>query len=271
MMLAPFFAWLEKVLFWFRDRRRRRILSQPFPGAWISFLQKNVPHYVLLSEEEKSKLRDAVQIFIAEKRWEGCRGLQVTDEMKATIAGQACLLTLGMEKNYFDRVKTILIYPSGFLIPEHARTHGFGIEEEAMPVLGESWYRGPVILAWDEVLEQGQSWRTGANLVLHEFAHQLDMEDGPADGTPSLPNRELYEKWRRIMKSEFKRLLRESSKGRATLLDEYGATNEGEFFAVATECFFEQPVEMRRQHPELYDVLQEYYHQDPAARAGATN
>ena len=260
-----FFAWLEPLVFWIDDQRRKEILSQPFPEEWLEFLEKHVPHYSLLSEKEKAKLRDAVQIFAAEKHWEGCRGLEITDEMKVTIAGQACLLTLGMDKNYFPRVKTILVYPGGFRMPKDRHAVDF-LEEETTPVLGVAWYRGPVILSWDDILNPGNNPEGALNLVIHEFAHQLDMQGGPADGTPLLASRKLQKRWRTIMRAEFDRLVRESAEGRATLLDQYGAKNEGEFFAVASECFFEQPVELKRQHPELYGILRRYYRQDSAAR-----
>ena len=260
-----FFAWLEPLVFWIDDKRRKEILSHPFPKEWMEFLHNNVPHYSLLSGKEKAKLRGAVQIFIAEKHWEGCRGLEITDEMKVTIAGQACLLILGMEKNYFPRVKTILVYPQGFRVPKDPHGTDF-LKEETMPVLGVAWHRGPVILSWDDIVNQVNASGTAGNLVIHEFAHQLDMQGGPADGTPSLPNSKLQEKWRSIMKTEYERLVEESKVGRPSLLDHYGSVNEVEFFAVASECFFEQPVEMKRELSELYGILGRYYRQDPAAR-----
>jgi MtfA peptidase len=259
------FAWLESHLFWMEDQRRREIVSHPFPKEWAELLRSNVPHYSLLSGKEKAKLRNAVQIFIVEKHWEGCRGLEVTDEMKVTIAGHACLLTLGMRKNYFPRVKTILIYPGGFRVPRDHDSTGLS-KEETMPVLGVAWHRGPVILSWDDIVNQINASGTAGNLVIHEFAHQLDMQGGPADGTPALADSKLQKKWRSIMKAEYQHLVEESKEGRRSLLDHYGSVNEVEFFAVASECFFEQPVEMRRELPELYGVLRRYYRQDPAAR-----
>jgi Mlc titration factor MtfA (ptsG expression regulator) len=266
LILNPsrFFSWLESLMFWAEDSRRTEILSRPFPKEWVSYLRENVSHYLLLSEKEKGKLRNAVQIIIAEKNWEGCRGLEVTDEMKVTIAGQAGLLTLGMNKNYFPRVKTILIYPGGFRVPRDHRLSDFSVEGATMPVSGQTAYRGPVILSWDDIQNHGPD--RPLNLVIHEFAHQLDMQHGPPDGTPLLWSRKLQRKWRRVMKEEYDRLVEESVEGRVTLLDSYGATDEAEFFAVASECFFEQPVEMKRQHPQLYGVLRRYYRQDPAAR-----
>jgi hypothetical protein len=261
-----FFDWLEPLVFWIDDRRRRQILSLPFPSQWHQYLEKNVPHYPMLLEDDQANLRNLVQIFVAEKHWEGCRGLQVTDEMRVTIAGQACLLVLGMSNNFFPRVKTILIYPGGFRVPRDPQMADLSTEGGTMPVLGQAVHRGPVILSWQDIVNPRNEAGTPMNLVIHEFAHQLDMQGGPADGTPLLSSRKLQKKWRRVMKQEYDRLIEESKEGRMTLLDSYGAANEVEFFAVASECFFEQPVEMKRQHPELYAVLARYYRQDPAAR-----
>ena len=135
-----------------------------------------------------------------------------------------------------------------------------------MPVLGQAVHRGPVILSWQDIVNPRNEAGRPMNLVIHEFAHQLDMQGGPADGMPLFSSRKLQKKWRRVMKQEYDRLIEESKEGRVTLLDAYGASSEVEFFAVASECFFELPVEMKRQHPQLYDVLARYYRQDPAAR-----
>jgi Mlc titration factor MtfA (ptsG expression regulator) len=207
-----------------------------------------------------------LRIFVSEKSWEGCGGLRMTDEIKVTIAAQACLLVLGMEHNYYDRVLSILVYPHGYraTAPEDAPPGVIVDTGEAR--LGEAHYRGPVILSWAEVLQDGRHPRRGKNLVFHEFAHQLDMLDGVIDGTPPLKDAEQARRWHRVMTAEYKRLIEESQEGRATLLDEYGTTNEAEFFAVATECFFDKPVPLSRRHPQLYALLAEYYHQDPAAR-----
>jgi Mlc titration factor MtfA (ptsG expression regulator) len=254
------------VFSWLRQRRRRRILSQPFPPAWLEYLRQNVAHYRFLSESEKSKLRDDIRIFIEEKNWEGCGGLQMTDEIKVTIAAMACLLVLGMEHNYFDRVKSILVYPTAYVAPE-STDRGTGIVDEMGEArLGEAWYRGPVVLSWDEARADGRLRHRGHNVVFHEFAHQLDMLDGAIDGTPPLASAKESQRWHNVMTAEYERLVRKAEEGRATLLDSYGATNEGEFFAVATECFFERPVEMSTRHPQLYELLRDYYKQDPAKR-----
>ena len=253
------------VFSWLRRRRWRRLLSTPFPSDWLPYLQSNVAHYGLLGEAEQAKLRDDLRILIADKTWEGCGGLTVTDEIKVTIAAQASLLLLGMEHDYFSRVRSILVYPAGYRSPEGVIGPD-GVVREGVGRLGEAWYRGPVILGWDEVRLGGQDHRDGRNLVLHEFAHQLDFRDGWIDGTPPLKNRARYKQWQEVMTAEYSRLVEESERGKPKVLDEYGATNPAEFFAVATECFFEKPVQMQRRHPKLYEVLRNYFGQDPANR-----
>jgi Mlc titration factor MtfA (ptsG expression regulator) len=251
---------------WLRNRRRRRLLSRPFPPAWLEYLHRNVAHYQFLSDAEQARLRDDLRIFVAEKNWEGCGGLRMTDEIKVTVGAQACLLVLGMEHNYYDRVLSVLVYPSGYRVPmDHPGRDGV-IDARGQARLGESWYRGPVVLAWDQVRHDGRHPSRGHNLVFHEFAHQLDMLDGVINGTPPLRDAEQARRWHEVMTAEYTQLIEASEQGRATLLDQYGATSEGEFFAVATECFFDRPVDLRRQNPRLYDLLREYYHQDPARR-----
>lgn len=250
---------------WLRDRRRKRILATPFPDAWLPYLERNVGYYRLLSDAEKVRLRDDLRIFIAEKHWEGCGGLILTDEIKVTVAAQACLLTLNLEGEPYARVRTILVYPSGYTAPEVDPLDGGGVLEGEVERSGEAHYRGPVVLSWDEVLEGGR-YPDGYNLVFHEFAHQLDMLDGAINGTPPLADPEQARRWKRVMSAEYRRLVEASERGKATLLDDYGAESEAEFFAVATECFFDRPGALARGHPELYEVLRDYYRQDPAAR-----
>jgi Mlc titration factor MtfA (ptsG expression regulator) len=253
---------------WLRERRRRRLVAQPFPPQWLEYLRRNVRHYQFLAPQEQAKLRDDLRIFLAEKNWEGCGGLTMTDEIKVTIAAQACLLVLGLRHNYFERVLSVLVYPRGYRGPGDEPGRDGLIPERGSGRLGEAHYRGPVILSWADVLEEGRHPERGANVVYHEFAHQLDMLNGLIDGTPPLETPEQYRRWREVMSAAYRQLVEASAQGRATLLDQYGTTNEGEFFAVATECFFDRPVDLARRHPRLYEVLRDYYHQDPAARCG---
>ena len=249
---------------WLRNRRRRNILAEPFPEAWTTILQEQVGHYALLADSDQKKLRDAVQIIIAEKDWEGCRGLELTDEIRVTISALAAILILGLDNFYFDNVATILVYPNEYIVKEeHALAGGATVEEES-DRLGEAHYRGPVILSWKEIQANALEPGYGQNLVFHEFAHQLDMLNGAFDGTPNLQSDELAARWAKIMDKEYRRLQQAERRHRETLLDPYGATDPAEFFAVATECFFDVPRAMQREYPPLYILFRDYYRQDPA-------
>jgi Mlc titration factor MtfA (ptsG expression regulator) len=253
---------------WLKRRRRQKLLAEPFPAEWLKYLEANFAHYDLLTEEEQAKLRDDLRVLVAEKEWEGCGGLTITDEVKVTVAAQVALLVLGMEAHYFDRVVSVLVYPRRVQIP-HYEAIGSGVALEGQRTIdGLAQYRGPVLLSWQEALEEGRDPEARANLVLHEFAHQLDMEDGEVNGTPLLTDRDLDRRWQEVMTEEYERLCDDVDEGLATLLDPYGATDAGEFFAVATECFFTRPRPLRRRHRELYEVFRDYYRQDPAKRVG---
>ncbi|HEV7226644.1 MAG TPA: zinc-dependent peptidase [Pirellulales bacterium] len=246
------------MLFSSKKRRRQQLLAGAFPSEWLEILERNVRQYRLLSRAEQAKLRDRVRIFVAEKNWVGCAGLQVDDEMKVTVAAQACLLVLAIEHEYhYERIRSILVYPDTYVHPPNHR--GWGHDEAA--IAGEYWHRGPVVVSWTNTRER---LKDGGNLVFHEFAHHLDDIDGEMDGVPPLENGEQERRWEDVVGREYNRLARDSARGQATLLDEYGATDRAEFFAVATECFFERPVALRQRHAELYRVLQDFYRQDPA-------
>lgn len=251
---------------WFKERRRTRIRSQPFPEAWETILRNNVPFDALLSPDEKQALREDIQVFLDEKRLEGCGGLEITDEIRVTIAAQACFLLLHREYDGYPSLATILVYPGAYAAPgEHTQPDGT-VSDGPQGRLGESWHRGPVVLSWDDVLKGARDIHDGRNVVFHEFAHQLDSQDGPADGAPSLERRSQYIAWARVLGAAYEQLLADLEHHRRTLLDAYGATNPAEFFAVVTECFFEQGPQLKRRHPELYAQLQGFYGQDPAAR-----
>jgi Mlc titration factor MtfA (ptsG expression regulator) len=253
------------ILSWFARRRRAKLLSRPFPGEWYELLGRNAPLYSRLNDRERATLCDVVLVLVAEKNWEGCGGLAMTDEVKVTIAANAAILLLGIEHDYYARVMSILVYPTGFRSPE-GWTRADGVVDLSVGALGQAWYDGPVVLAWDAVLDGARDPRDGLNVVIHEFAHQLDYLDGVADGTPPLRRKGDYRRWQEVMTREFEKLRAEAGRGRPKVLDAYGATDHAEFFAVATEAFFEKPREMCARHPELYAVLSEYYGQDPAAR-----
>ncbi|HVX13516.1 MAG TPA: zinc-dependent peptidase [Pirellulales bacterium] len=250
---------------WIKRRRRQRILAEPFPERWLAYLRANVVQYRLLSRPEQAKLRERVQVFVAEKTWIGCAGLTVDDEMKVTIAVQACLLVLGIEYEYhYDQILSVLVYPDTYF---HPRKMEDGLDRDARAVYGESWHRGPIVLSWKNTRRIPDE--VGGNLVFHEFAHHLDDLDGGMDGTPPL-ERGQHQRWDRVVDDEYHRLVRASRQGQATLLNHYGASNRAEFFAVATECFFERPVALRELHAELYAILRDFYRQDPAQWAWNT-
>ena len=257
------------MLHWFRERRRKKLLSTPCPTGWEEYLRHNVAHYRWLDARERKTLLDLIRVFVAEKRWEGCGGLALTDEIQVTIAAQACLLILGLPNELYRNVHSILVYPST-VVPPQRQLGAFEVPtkpvEGPLPILGQAHLRGPVILVWDAVKRTGRHPESGHNVVYHEFAHKLDMLDGRADGTPPLHGRAEYQRWARICSREYRALREQAKHGRRSLLDSYGATNEAEFFAVATEQFFDQPGALHSRHPELYEVLQAFYRQDPAAR-----
>ena len=241
---------------WLRRRRRKRILSEPFPEAWGPVLQA-LPFFAALQAEEQGRLRTHSHIFVEEKSWEGCGGLELTDEMRVNVAAQACLLILNLHHDYYRRVESILVYPSTYRESS----------ERDLGRAGEAMLRGPVVLSWDATFAGGRNPVDGRNVVFHEFAHKLDMLDDFVDGVPPLSERMQLEAWRTIVGREYEKLVHAAEDGRATLLDHYGAVHPAEFFAVATECFFERAPKMARKHPELYDVMRRFYLQDPAARA----
>lgn len=250
---------------WLTERRRAHLLETPFPDAWRAILERNVKAYRMLDAEQQHRLRDLTQVFIAEKHWEGCGGLELDDEMRVTIAGSACLLILGRDHDLMRGVESILVYPSTVLLPDQplgsfeGRPRIIGAPQE---VLGVAHRGGPVVLAWDQVLAGARDDDDGQNVVIHEMAHKIDFLDGAADGTPPLDTAEERREWARICTEVFQ-AVREHKK---TLLRGYAGTNEAEFFAVASEVFFEKPHQLQRDLPELYGILRAFYNLDLAAR-----
>jgi Mlc titration factor MtfA (ptsG expression regulator) len=251
---------------WFKKRRRRKITGEPFPLAWSDLVARNVEHWALLPTPERQRLEEIVQVLVAEKHWEGCGGLTMTDEVKVTVSAQAGLLLLGLDHDYYRNVLSVLVYPAGYVLPRtHMDDEGLVQRDERVPVLGTAHLRGPVVLSWRSAREGGRDGRDGRNLVYHEFAHKLDMLDGLVDGTPPLGDRQL-EQWVAVMTEAYQRLRKRTREGRPTLLDPYGATDVAEFFACATELFFEKPIQLQDRHPKLYGVLKDFYGQDTAER-----
>jgi len=251
-------------MFGLMKQRRRRLRAQPFPKDWLATVESNVPFFRRLSASDQAELLGNIQVFLAEKRFEGCGGLELTDEIRVTIAAQACLLLLHRKTDYFPRLLTILVYPSTYSVEEKRPVEGPVWEEGRMTRLGETGRTlGSMVLSWDATKSGAGDPSNGKNVVFHEFAHQLDYENYAADGVPGLVTREQQLSWREVMRSEFASLRAADETGIPTLLDTYGATNPAEFFAVSTEAFFERPCALRARHPKLYAELQRYFRQDP--------
>jgi Mlc titration factor MtfA (ptsG expression regulator) len=251
----------------FKSHRRAALRKEPLTAAERAILDTNIPYLAKLGAADRQELEGLVRVFLAEKSFEGCGGLELTEEMRVTIAAEACLLLLHRETDIYPDVEAILVYPTAYLAPSKTGAGGVVVEGEQAR-LGESWVRGVVVLAWDHVKHGGTQPRDGQNVVLHEFAHQLDSEDGSMDGAPDLGARARYTSWARVLGKEFDELSGRIHAGRSGDIDAYGATNPAEFFAVVTEMFFEKPRALKRRHPELYAELAGFYKQDPAALDG---
>jgi Mlc titration factor MtfA (ptsG expression regulator) len=248
----------------FKSRRRARLRAQPAPPAWRAILERNLPIFTRLSSDDQAELLGHTQVFLAEKHFEGADDLELTDEIRVTIAGQACLLLLHPKTDYYPQLISIIVYPSGYTAREDRHIGGGIWEEGGEDRLGHTGQRlSALVLAWDAVRHGAAAPNDGENLVLHEFAHQLDFENMSSDGTPALETRGDYLAWARVMSAEFRALRNASDAGLPTLLDEYGATNPSEFFAVATETFFERPRALKKKHPTLFAQLERFYRQDP--------
>ncbi len=250
--------------FFGRRRREQEIRSRPFPPDWYSVVVRNAAFSRRLSEDDRRELLGHIQVFLGEKVFEGCNGLEVTDEIRLTIAAHACRLLLRRGADVFPRLITVLVYPSAYVARDVEPIAGGGVLEGEVVRLGEAWRDGVAVLSWENVQSMARGQTPGQNLILHEFAHILDMEDGASDGTPILADRGLYAAWSTVMEDEYERLRRLDHLGRYSVLDPYGATNPAEFFAVATEAFFEKSTVLKRRHPELYEVLMSFYRHDPA-------
>jgi Mlc titration factor MtfA (ptsG expression regulator) len=247
----------------FKNRRRKKIASQPFPAEWLAIIARNVPLYGRLPEPDREELKRHIMVFMAEKKFEGCGGLGMTDEIKLTIAAQACVLLLHRKTDYYPGMNSILVYPRAFVAGNTHRVIGGVLVETAEVRSGESWHHGSVVLSWDDVRRSAADIHDGQNVVFHEFAHQLDSSGGRGDSTPILWDRSTFMAWARALGEDYERFRQDIETGRADVLDEYGAVSPAEFFAVATECFFETPKQLQQVYPRLYDELNRFYQQDP--------
>ena len=244
--------------------RRKRLRARPFPAAWRSILERRMPAFARMPLELRRQLEDHVKVFVAEKQFTGCAGMEIDDDVRVTIAAQACLLLLNRRTDYFPNLVQVLVYPGDFVV-ERVRAEPSGVLQEQRHALsGESWARGQVVLSWESVVEGAALPDDGRNVVIHEFAHQLDQIKGYANGAPWLGRRDRYPRWSRVMVEAYAGLQHAAALGEPSLLSAYGATSPAEFFAVVSEVFFEQPAALATLHPALYGELSSLYRVDPA-------
>jgi Mlc titration factor MtfA (ptsG expression regulator) len=262
----------------FKHRRRRRLRSTPLPESWRRILEDGLPYYKCLPVADRDELHGHIQIFLAEKRFEGAGGLRITDEIRVVIAAQACMLLLHRQTDYYPGLTTILVYPGAYVARGKSVGPAGVVTESSGVRAGESWHGalspqggGPVVLSWRDVQAGAADIHDGRNVVFHEFAHQLDAESGSVEGAPALERHSMYIAWARVLGEEYRALINDLDWGRDTVLDAYAAQSPAEFFAVLTESFFEKPLALRTRHPRLYEQMAAFYKQDPAAlreRAG---
>lgn len=251
-------------MFGFKRWRRARLQAQPLDPGLRLLLETGVPYYDVLETPERVALEGLVQVFLHEKHFEGCGGLEVTDEMRAVIAGHACLLILGRETDFYPLLSSVLVYPDAYTAPVARHGPGGIVTETEEARVGESWPEGSLVLSWRDILDDVAAPEDGYSVIVHEFAHQLDDEFPDAEGVPLLPEASMYAEWARVMDREYKRLVASVAAGREGVIDGYGAESPAEFFSVVSECFFTLPIDLEAEHPELYAQLASLYRQHPA-------
>jgi len=246
-----------------RHRARREYFEAGFRDEWRELVRDRVPVWRSLDDDERARVETLALGLIAGVNWEAANGFEITDEIKVLIASEACVIILGLPDDSFRDVHTILVHPTTLVLTgEHSQVAGI-VSDDPMPILGQAELHGPVTIIWDAVKDEARHPGSGHNVVFHEFAHKLDMLDGAADGTPPMQTVEQSQRWVEVCTRVYEQVV-EGTAGRA--LRSYAGVNPAEFFAVATESFFDDPIDLRRQQPDLYDVLSTYYRQDPAAR-----
>ncbi len=244
---------------WLKRWKRNKIAARPFPDEWLDILINEVPIYGHLNDADKIELRKHIQIFMAEKNFEGCNSFKITDWTRITIAAYACVLLLHRRTDYYPGLYSILVYPDAF-IAHHKEYLPDGMVVEGPEVLsGQSWRRGTVILSWNDIRLDIADMRDGRNVIFHEFAHQIDTSGGEGDSSDVLKSNASFAAWAEVLHENYLELKEATEFYKPCLLDEYGAESPAEFFAVATEFFFEKPIEMKSIHPELYSELMRFY------------
>jgi Mlc titration factor MtfA (ptsG expression regulator) len=234
-------------------------------------VERHVPLVAGLNPSDRERLYRLMQLFLKEVPLEGCGGLEITEPMRVTIAAQACLLLLNMPYPRYLRLRRVLVYPSSFVPRTPPPLASGQVITPEVPLRGQAWQSGIIVLGWDSVRRDTHLPTDGENVVIHEFAHMLDGEDGSMDGIPVLDSTSAYRAWAALLSSRFAEHVARAQRGDPTILNPYGAVNRAEFFAVATEAFFEVPVALRQDQPELYGLLVEFYKLDPGLLREAAN
>jgi Mlc titration factor MtfA (ptsG expression regulator) len=256
IILIIVLIWLVPVI---TKYKRSKIGRQNFPTYWLNILEKNVYLYRILPHYLRQKLHRYILVFLAEKQFIGCGGLDITTEIKITIAAQACLLLLSNRSNYYPYLDSILVYPSIFVVKRNQPFEEYYLEEKQI-LSGESWGKhGLIVLAWDQVQNEAKNHHHGHNVVIHEFAHQLDREDGSINGVPKLKTNAEYQAWAEVFSQAYQQLCNDLERGNKSVINAYGATNTAEFFAVASETYFTKPQALKNKYPQLYEQLKNYY------------
>ena len=254
---------------WLRARRRRALAERPFPAAWDEVLVRLVKQVQWLDAAAVDRLRRWMLVFLGEKRFEGCGGLEISDEIRVAVAGQAGLVALGFAAEHFDGLRSVLVYPGDYLVPRTTTLAGGGELEWREARVGETWSGGSMVLSWPGVVAGGRLRDGPRSVVIHECAHLVDLLDGEIDGVPPLASRSARAAWVAAFADCRDRFEAALDDGRSTAFDEYAAESAAEFFAVASECFFQDPHRLVRHDRQLYGLLQEAWRQDPKARVPA--
>jgi Mlc titration factor MtfA (ptsG expression regulator) len=255
------------MVFFLRGRRRKKLLQTPLSDPQRRLLLEAAPLCRLLPDELRPRHEGVMQVLLAEKHFEGAGGLNLTPAMELAIAGQAALLQLNGHADFYPGLDTVLVYPEAFVVNDAQYDDDGLLHEGEDERAGESWQRGVVVLSWQDVDHEARH-RDGYNVVLHEFAHQLDEQDGGADGTPLLPSAEMTARWPEVFQAAFEQHRKALRRRREVLFDADAAESPTEFFATAVELFFEYPVDMQRAFPDVYDLLAAFFELDPAAWPG---
>lgn len=247
--------------YWSKQQARAKLLETALSDHQRAIVARQVPLTQRLPHAFRSKLEGKINAFLDQIEFVGCNGLEVTEEMRLSIAAQACILVVNSDA-WYKHLRTILVYPNAFK-SRSTEYDGFVATERETVRLGESWSRGPVVLSWAHAEQDALNDNDGRNVVLHEFAHQIDDLSGHTDGAPILRDGQSFGEWAFVFDKAYERHVQDVERGRKTVLDAYGAESPEEFFAVAIEVFFEKPQALHREEPEVYGQLAELFQLEP--------